>query len=281
MGKNKKGGQKGRAPYPVRADRSLGQNFLTDPAAAEAIVRACGAGKEDLVVEIGPGTGAVTGLLAQAAGKVAAVEIDERLIPVLRASLFGCENVEIINEDILKLDWDALLERKRPFGKLFVVGNLPYYITTPILLGLIEKNVPAESFTVMVQKEVAEKILAAPGEKEHGVLAALLQYYTEPELIADVPASSFSPAPKVDSAVVLLRERKERTPVKSGSAFNALVKAAFSQRRKTLLNSLSGYEGHSRDSLSAILPELGIDPLRRAETLTSEEFASLSNRLSL
>ena len=298
-----------------RAKKALGQNFISDPQIIEAIADACGAGPEDTVVEIGPGKGALTCTLAERAGRVIAVELDPDVIPLLRGNLAGAPNVEVINEDILKFDWSRVVFGQRSAdenseggrtgaadgaveagGVLRIVGNLPYYITTPILLGILEKNVPAESITVMVQKEVAERIVAGPGGKDYGVLSISLQYYADCDHVLDVPAEYFTPRPKVDSAVVNMKLKKERLLApEEEPQFFALVKAAFSQRRKTLLNSLAGYSvpgktgvkgagnqqpniSHmlSKDEISSILASAGIDPQRRPETLSIEEFAALS-----
>ena len=300
-----------------KAKRSLGQNFIRDPYIIGRIVDACGAGPLDTVVEIGPGKGALTCSLAERAGRVIAVELDSTVIPLLKGNLAGAKNVEVVNEDILKFDWSRVqpgdqrvLGSTRP-GVLRVVGNLPYYITTPILLGILEKNVPAASITVMVQKEVAERIVAPPGGRDYGVLSISLQYYAECEYVLDVPAEYFDPRPKVDSAVVNLTLKKERLlrPDEEPQFF-ALVKAAFSQRRKTLLNSLAGAKlpisaGAStnglsgsqntlgsqqlnssatimltKDRLAEALKTAGIDPQRRPETLKIEEFISLSRVLA-
>ena len=284
-----------------RAKKAFGQNFISDPQIIEAIVDASGAGPQDTVVEIGPGKGALTCLLSERAGRVIAVELDSSVIPLLKGNLAGAKNVEIVNEDILKFDWSSATENQcstpanpaNPCnsGVLRVVGNLPYYITTPILLGILEKGVPAETITVMVQKEVAERIAAGPGGKDYGVLSISLQYYADCSYVLDVPAEYFEPRPKVDSAVVNLTLKKERILApEEETGFFALVKAAFSQRRKTLLNSLAGFRMQSsngqsaaplsRDQLLAAFSAAGIDPQRRPETLSIEEFAQLYRALS-
>ena len=296
-----------------RAKKAFGQNFISDPQIIEAIVDASGAGPQDTVVEIGPGKGALTCLLSERAGRVIAVELDSSVIPLLKGNLAGAKNVEIVNEDILKFDWSLATENQcsapadpaNPCnsGVLRIVGNLPYYITTPILLGILEKGVPAETITVMVQKEVAERIAACPGGKDYGVLSISLQYYADCSYVLDVPAEYFEPRPKVDSAVVNLTLKKERILAPEEEAgFFAFVKAAFSQRRKTLLNSLAGFRPQkgkaaenagsadgkvpqsgaplSRDQLLAAFSAAGIDPQRRPETLSIEEFAQLYRALS-
>ncbi|MBQ2311573.1 MAG: ribosomal RNA small subunit methyltransferase A [Firmicutes bacterium] len=293
-----------------RAKKALGQNFINDPQIIEAIVGACSAGPDDTVVEIGPGKGALTCTLAERAKRVIAVELDSSVIPLLKGNLAGAPNVEVVNEDILKFDWsrisvpaegadsatekqcsdphtDAKTEQKpvKPCnsGVLRIVGNLPYYITTPILLGILEKNVPAKSITVMVQKEVAERICAGPGGKDYGVLSISLQYYADCSYVLDVPAEYFTPRPKVDSAVVHMTLKKERLlATEEEPQFFALVKKAFSQRRKTLLNSLVGYRTApaaaplQKEDILKALAACGIDEKRRPETLSIEEFAALS-----
>lgn len=281
-----------------RAKKALGQNFINDPQIIEAIVDACGAGPEDTVVEIGPGKGALTCTLAERAKRVIAVELDSSVIPLLKGNLAGAKNVEVVNEDILKFDWsratdfqcknDASAEAPCNSGVLRIVGNLPYYITTPILLGILEKNVPAESITVMVQKEVAERICAGPGGKDYGVLSISLQYYADCAYVLDVPAEYFTPRPKVDSAVVHMTLKKERLLApQEEPQFFALVKKAFSQRRKTLLNSLIGLTAPgsagilTKEQIAAALTATGIDGKRRPETLSIEEFAALSRAIGV
>ena len=293
-----------------RAKKALGQNFINDPQIIEAIVDACSAGPDDTVVEIGPGKGALTCTLAERAKRVIAVELDSSVIPLLKGNLAGAPNVEVVNEDILKFDWsrvsvplknadsatekqcsdphaDARMEQKpeKPCdsGVLRIVGNLPYYITTPILLGILEKNVPAKSITVMVQKEVAERICAGPGGKDYGVLSISLQYYADCSYVLDVPAEYFTPRPKVDSAVVHMTLKKERLLApEEEPQFFAVVKKAFSQRRKTLLNSLVGYRTApgaaplQKEDILKALAACGVDEKRRPETLSIEEFAALS-----
>ena len=282
-----------------KAKKALGQNFISDPQIIEAIVSASQAGTFDTVVEIGPGKGALTCSLAKRVRRVVAVELDSSVIPLLKGNLAGAPNVEVVNEDILKFDWNSVTENQCAqglkaeipcnSGVLRIIGNLPYYITTPILLGILEKNVPAESITVMVQKEVADRIAAKPGGRDYGVLSVTLQYYADCEKVLDVPAEYFEPRPKVDSAVVHMRLKKERL-LKGGDEqkFFAVVKAAFSQRRKTLLNSLSGAVLAGSQPDGACCPILtktrvlqaleasGIDPQRRPETLTIEEFRALT-----
>ena len=261
-----------------RTKKSLGQNFLKDENTVEAIADAAGCGPTDTVVEIGPGLGVLTDALSRRAGRVVAVEIDDRLIPILKARFALRKNVEIVHEDILKFDWTGIKTEKG--GSLYIAGNLPYYITTPILLGILEKKVPARSITVMVQKEVADRIAAPPGGKDYGVLSLSLQYYGYPRKVIDVPAEYFEPRPKVDSAVVVLELKDKRALDGEGEKkFFRLVKQAFSQRRKTLSNSLSGFCGKTKDEIERILDENGIDPKRRAETLSLDEYIKLSKEI--
>ena len=275
----------------MQANKSLGQNFLKDEAVVEAIAKAAVAGPEDEVLEIGPGLGILTEALAVHAARVTAVEIDSRLIPILRTRLFGFKNVTLVNEDFLKLDINELLsESDRP---LRIVGNLPYYITTPILMKLLEDGVDAASVTVMVQKEVAEKIMAAPGSKVYGVLAAILQYFYDVRLVIEAPAACFDPRPKVDSAVIQLVPRfcsaalgdrpGDALPLRLSSSarfrYISLVKAAFSQRRKTLPNSLAGYLGKNKEQWASLLRSAGIDPGLRAEALSPGAFESILGAL--
>ncbi|MBQ2042508.1 MAG: 16S rRNA (adenine(1518)-N(6)/adenine(1519)-N(6))-dimethyltransferase RsmA [Firmicutes bacterium] len=281
-----------------KAKKAFGQNFISDPQIIEAIADAGRVGPEDTVVEIGPGKGALTCTLAERAARVIAVELDAEVIPLLKGNLAGAPNVEVVNEDILKFDWSravggsfATEKQCKPespcnSGVLRIIGNLPYYITTPILLGIFEKNVPAESITVMVQKEVAERICASPGGKDYGVLSISLQYYADCSYVLDVPAEYFSPRPKVDSAVVHMTLKKESLLApEEEQQFFALVKKAFSQRRKTLLNSLVGYcpapgaAPVQKEDILKALAACGIDEKRRPETLSIEEFASLSGAL--
>ena len=260
-----------------KAKKSLGQNFLKDDAVIEAIADAAGCGPDDTAVEIGPGLGALTDALSERAKRVVAVELDDRLIPVLKAKFALRDNVEIVHEDILKFDWSSLDPKG---GDLYIAGNLPYYITTPILLGIMEKKVPAKRITVMVQKEVADRITAPPGGKDYGVLSVSLQYYAYAKKVIDVPSVCFEPRPKVDSAVVTLDLKEERALDGEGEKrFFALVKKAFSQRRKTLSNSLTGLDGKTKEEIEKLLLGNGIDPGRRAETLSLDEYINLSKEI--
>ncbi|MBO4818638.1 MAG: 16S rRNA (adenine(1518)-N(6)/adenine(1519)-N(6))-dimethyltransferase RsmA [Firmicutes bacterium] len=261
-----------------KTKKSLGQNFLKDEIVIEQIAQAAGCGPMDTVVEIGPGLGVLTDALSERAGKVIAVELDDRLIPILNTRFALRDNVEIVHEDILKFDWSGVSPEEG--GDLHIAGNLPYYITTPILLGILEKKVPAKSITVMVQKEVADRIVAPPGGKDYGVLSISLQYYAKARKVLDVPAECFDPKPKVDSSVVVLDLKEERAlaPDEEGKFFR-LVKQAFMQRRKTLSNSLSGFDGKGKEEIEEILLRNGIDPKRRAETLSLEEYIQLSKEI--
>lgn len=271
--------------HHFQLSKSLGQNFLTDGNVVDQIIASAAAGPCDLVIEIGPGVGVLTAAAAETAGKVIAVEIDKNLIPILRETLSDFSNVEIINQDILKTDLGEILAQNeeingRPRGGVKIIGNLPYYITTPIIMKLLEDGTKADSLTIMLQKEVADRILAAPGSKTYGALSVAVQYYSTVHPVAYVPKEVFVPRPKVDSAVIRLELRKEKPVVLlSEAAFFATVRGGFGQRRKTLLNSLTGVLGKTKNDINAILEQVGIDPKRRAETLSIEEFAALSNAI--
>lgn len=268
-----------RRKYGFHNAKSLGQNFLTDKGVIDEIIGAADIGKEDLVIEIGPGFGVLTREEASLARKVCAIELDRRLIPVLGETLAEFDNVEVINRDVLETDLKAIIA-EAGCARTKIIGNLPYYITTPILMALLEGGVPAESIIVMMQKEVAERVLAAPGGRIYGALSVAVDYYCEAELVTEVPKESFLPAPKVDSAVVKLILRKER-PVEltDEKLFFSCVKAGFGQRRKTLLNSLTG-TGYGKAEIEAALEEAGIAGSRRAETLSVAEFAAVANALA-
>lgn len=265
--------------HGFKFSKSLGQNFLTDKNIIDEIIEGAEIGREDAVVEIGPGIGVLTCEAAQIADRVFAVEIDKRLIPILRENLKDFDNVQIINEDILKLDVNKITDGISQ-EKVKIIGNLPYYITTPIIMKLLEDGVKAESITIMMQKEVADRIKAAPGSKAYGAISVAVQYYCTVEKIASVPRSVFVPQPNVDSAVLKLNIRKEK-PVELANQklFFDCIKAGFGQRRKTLLNSLQTLQGTSRDLIGESLRAAGIDQARRAETLSLEEFAQISNEV--
>ncbi len=261
--------------------KSLGQNFLLDNSVITSMADAAEITGDDLVIEIGPGIGVLTYEIAKRAGRVVAVELDKSLIPVLKYTLAEYNNVEIINDDVLKVDLKKIIEEKNPEAprNVKVLGNLPYYITTPIITDLLENGVPTESITIMMQKEVAERIVANPGSKTFGALSVAVQFYCEVERVVEVPRDSFFPAPKVDSEVLKLRVLEKPTvDVNDKERFFALVKAGFGQRRKTLSNSLLS-TGIEKEKILAALKCAGIDPMRRAETLSLKEFADLSNHL--
>ena len=265
-----------------RHSKSLGQNFLKDDGVIADIIEGSEIAEDDLVIEIGPGAGALTKAAADAAGKLVAIEIDKRLIPVLEARFAGRDEVEIINEDILKTDLNAIIDRDRTerggAGKVRIIGNLPYYITTPIIMKILEEGVKADSITAMMQKEVADRISAAPGSKTYGALSVAVQYYCEVTKICDVGRHLFVPQPKVDSAVIRMDVRGEKpVEVRDEKVFFQCIKAGFGQRRKTLLNSLQGAAGADKARVEEVLSQTGIDKNRRAETLTIEEFAKLAD----
>lgn len=257
--------------------KGLGQNFLTSSAVIENIAEtAAGSG----ILEIGPGFGVLTHELSRVADKVVSLEIDERLINVLAFTLSDCNNVKVINADVLKTDLKKLIADEFG-GRINVAANLPYYITTPIITRLLEERLPIDNIIVMVQKEVAERMKAEPSSKDYGAVTLLCRYYAEPEITDIVPAQMFVPPPKVDSAVLRLRMLDEpRVKVVDEKVFFSTVKAAFSQRRKTLLNCISSYFSAPKDIVSDWLTESGIDPLRRGETLSIEEFAILSDNIA-
>ena len=272
-----------REKHGFRHSKSLGQNFLSDIHIIEDIVDGSDIEPEDLVIEIGPGMGVLTAAAAERAGKVIAVEIDKKLIPILKETLAEYDNVEIINADIMKTDLTEIVEANRPAdgGKVRVIGNLPYYITTPIIMKLLEESVPADSITIMMQKEVADRIKAGPGGKDYGALTVAVGFYCTITHVADAPKEVFVPRPKVDSTVIRLDLRKE-CPVDliDQKIFFETVKGGFGQRRKTLLNSLTGVRGLPKPEIADTLDAAGIDPKRRAETLSLDEFAAVANEIA-
>lgn len=258
--------------------KSFGQNFLIDSHVIDKIIRAAEITPEDNVLEIGPGIGTLTQYLAESAGKVVAVEIDEKLIPVLEETLAEYDNVRVINEDILKCDIDSIFGGE-PFK---VVANLPYYITTPIIMGLLEGKSHFDSLTVMIQKEVADRMKAGPGTKDYGALSLAVQYYAEPYLAANVPPNCFMPRPNVGSAVIRLKRRPEpAVQVKDEKLLFGLIRAAFMERRKTLLNAVKNSKelDISKERVEEVLTELGIDTRIRGEALNLEQFALLADNL--
>ncbi len=263
--------------------KKYGQNFLVDPAVAEEIVSAAEITEDDLVLEIGPGIGTMTQYLCVYAREVVAVEVDRMLIPVLEDTLQGYPNVEVIHNDILKVDIRQIAEEKNGGKPIKIVANLPYYITTPIIMTLLEKRVPFENITIMVQKEVAERMQAGPGTKDYGALSLAVQYYSEPEVTATVPPNCFMPRPKVDSAVIRLNARAEpAVRVDDEELLFRLIRASFNQRRKTLVNGLKNSEelDFSKEEIEQAVAAIGKPLTVRGETLTLEEFGALSDALS-
>ena len=270
------------ARHGFRFSKSLGQNFLIDGNVLNKIIEGAGVTKQDKILEIGPGVGTLTQALARKAGAVTAVEIDRTLLPILEETLKGLSNVRVLRGDILKLDLNELIREQFQGSPFKVVANLPYYITTPIIMRFLEEEHPFISITVMIQKEVAERMAAGPGTREYGSLSTAVQFFTCPRILARVPANAFLPPPKVDSVVISLERRKEpAVAVNSRADFFRVSRAAFCQRRKTLLNSLSasGLTDMDKSAWKKTLQELGIDPMRRGETLTLEELARLSNHI--
>ena len=270
-----------RAKHDFRHSKSLGQNFLSDKNIIDAIIEGSEIGAEDLVIEIGPGMGVLTAAAAECASRVVAVEIDRHMIPILTETLENYDNVEIINADVMKTDLSEVVEKYRTSGKVRIIGNLPYYITTPIVMKLLEERVPADSITIMMQKEVADRIKASPGSKTYGALSVAVGFYCTVRHIANAPKEVFVPRPKVDSTVIRLDVRQER-PVElvDEKLFFETIKKGFGQRRKTLLNSLTGIRGMPKESIAAVLADCGIDFRRRAETLSMSEFADLANEIA-
>lgn len=268
-----------REEFGFKFSKSLGQNFLTDKNIIDKIVDGAQIGPEDTVIEIGPGIGVITSEAARKAKKVIAIEIDKSLIPILSKTLGDYDNVKVINEDVLKININKLIEEESARG-VKIMGNLPYYITTPIIMKILEEEVNADSITIMMQKEVADRIKALPGSKTYGALSVAVQYYCTVEKVADVPRSVFVPQPNVDSVVLRLNIRdKKPVEVTDRSLFFDCVKAGFGQRRKTLLNSLQGVKGVDKAIIAESLDGAGIESGRRAETLTIEEFGRISNEV--
>lgn len=269
--------------YRFSFQKKFGQNFLIDTHVLNKIIRAAEIGKDDMVLEIGPGIGTMTQYLAEAAGKVVAVEIDKNLIPILEDTLSGYENVRILNEDVLKVDIGKLVDEENGGRPIKVVANLPYYITTPIIMGLFENKVPVVSITVMVQKEVAERMQTGPGNKDYGALSLAVQYYADAYIVANVPPNCFMPRPKVGSAVIrLTRHENPPVKVKDESLMFDLIRASFNQRRKTLANGLNNSEKleFSKEAIMEAIECLGKGSSVRGETLTLSDFAKLSDFLA-
>ncbi|MDE5748894.1 MAG: 16S rRNA (adenine(1518)-N(6)/adenine(1519)-N(6))-dimethyltransferase RsmA [Acetatifactor sp.] len=266
--------------YNFVFQKKFGQNFLIDSHVLEKIVDAAQITDEDCVLEIGPGIGTMTQYLAESAREVVAVEIDRALIPILQDTLSGYDNVTVLNEDIMKVDVGRIVRERNQGKPIKVVANLPYYITTPIVMSLLENHVPLQSITVMVQREVADRMQVGPGTKDYGALSLAVQYYTKPEIVAHVPANCFMPRPSVDSAVIrLTRYQEPPVEVQDEKYLFALIRASFNQRRKTLANGLANGMGIPREQVTAALEEMGLTATTRGEALTLEQFARLSNLL--
>ena len=268
--------------YEFAFQKKFGQNFLIDTHVLDKIISAAEITKDDLVVEIGPGIGTMTQYLACAAREVVAIEIDKMLIPILQDTLSAYDNVTIINEDVLKVDLNKLAEEKNGGRPVKVVANLPYYITTPIIMGLFENHVPLHSITIMVQKEVADRMRMGPGTKDYGALSLAVQYYAEPYLVANVPQNCFMPRPKIGSAVIKLTvHEKPPVTVRDEKLMFKLIRASFNQRRKTLQNGLSNDRSLnlSKEQIAAAIEQLRLSPTVRGETLSLGQFAELSNIL--
>lgn len=260
--------------------KSLGQNFLVNPSVCPKMAELCGADENTGVIEVGAGIGVLTKELSKRAKKVVSIELDTRLIPVLSETLDGCLNTEVINDDILKIDLQKLIEEKFSGMKVVVCANLPYYITTPVITRFLESGLNIESVTVMIQKEVADRLIAGCGSRGAGAITVCVDYYSEAKKLFDVSRGSFMPAPKVDSSVIRLDIRKE-PPVKVGDEkkFFRVVKAAFAQRRKTVLNSVSSSLGISKETVSAALENAGLKSTVRAEEMSLFDFSAFSEEL--
>ncbi len=269
--------------YPFIFQKKFGQNFLIDPHVLDKIITSSNITKEDCVLEIGPGIGSVTQALLDNAGKVISIEIDNQLIPILTENFKDYKNFKLIHNDVLKVDLKELLSSEAQGFNIKVVANLPYYITTPIIMMLLENKLPIESITVMVQKEVADRMAAKPNNKQYGAITVSMKYYCETYLVANVPRNCFMPRPNIDSAVIKLTLHKE-PPIKVNNEklFFTIIKAAFAQRRKTLLNTLNSTANLdiSKDALKEILDESGIGSSTRGETLALEDFAKLSDLIN-
>ena len=266
--------------YQFAFQKRFGQNFLFDAHVLEKIVSAAGITKDDCVLEIGPGIGTMTQYLAESAGQVIAVEIDTNLLPILADTLKDYSNVKVINQDILKVDINELVKEYNNGRPIKVVANLPYYITTPIIMGLFESNVPIDNITVMVQKEVADRMQVGPGSKDYGALSLAVQYYASPYIVANVPPNCFIPRPNVGSAVIrLTRYQEPPVQVKDPKLMFKLIRASFNQRRKTLQNGLNNSPeiSFSKEEITKAIESLGVSPSVRGEALSLEQFAQLAN----
>ena len=267
--------------FHIRANKSLGQNFLVSEQVVEAIVDSSCIGKQDFVIEIGPGLGTLTKFLIQKAGKVLAVELDRKMISILENRFANCDNFSLLNQDILKVDLKKIIEEEKAKGKIKnvkIVANLPYYITTPIIMKLLEDKLPLESITVMIQKEVADRLIAIPGDKETGAITYRVYYYAEAEAIMEVPKESFIPEPEVTSKVIKLNIRKEpAVKIEEEEVLFRIIKCAFLQRRKTLLNALVNAKVFlNKEEGVKILEEIGLEQDVRAEKLRLEDYAKIT-----
>ena len=269
--------------YKFNFQKKFGQNFLIDTHVLDKIIRESGITKEDCVLEIGPGIGTMTQYLAENAREVVAVEIDDHLIPILEDTLSAYDNVTVIHDDILKVDIGKIVEEKNAGKPIKVVANLPYYITTPIIMGLFESHVPLKSITIMVQKEVADRMQVGPGTKDYGALSLAVQYYAKPEIVANVPPNCFMPRPNVGSAVIRLT-KYENPPVfvENEEFMFSLIRATFNQRRKTLVNAIGNAPNLniSKEMVTEVLSEMGESATVRGETFTLEKFAEFTNKIS-
>lgn len=268
--------------YEFCFQKKFGQNFLIDGHVLDKIIAGAGVTKDDMVLEIGPGIGTMTQYLAEAAGKVVAVEIDRNLLPILQETLADYDNVKVIHADVLSLDLEKLVQEENGGRPIKVVANLPYYITTPIIMALFEQHVPLANVTVMVQKEVAARMKSGPGSKDYGALSLAVQYYAEPYIVANVPCNCFMPRPNVDSAVIrLTRYEEPPVQVKDEKMLFKIIRASFNQRRKTLQNGLNNSSelNFTKDQIAAAIAEAGFSPSVRGEALTMEQFAKLTDIL--
>ena len=268
--------------YEFCFQKKFGQNFLIDGHVLDKIIAGAGVTKDDMVLEIGPGIGTMTQYLAEAAGKVVAVEIDRNLLPILQETLADYDNVKVIHADVLSLDLEKLVQEENGGRPIKVVANLPYYITTPIIMALFEQHVPLANVTVMVQKDVAARMKSGPGSKDYGALSLAVQYYAEPYIVANVPCNCFMPRPNVDSAVIrLTRYEEPPVQVKDEKMLFKIIRASFNQRRKTLQNGLNNSSelNFTKDQIAAAIAEAGFSPSVRGEALTLEQFAKLTDIL--
>lgn len=266
--------------HGFRFSKSLGQNFLIDGNVIDKIIDGSNIGIDDGIIEVGPGIGTLTQKLCESAGKVVAIELDNNLLPILQETLGDYDNVEIVHGDVLKVDLRKIIRERLEGRKVKVVANLPYYITTPIIMKFLEESLDIDKIVVMVQKEVAFRMKATPGNKDYGALSIAVQYYSQPEIIVDVPKNVFMPRPNVDSAVIMLNVYKDPIiKVKDQRLFFNVVKAAFGKRRKTLLNALIGSIELEKEEIILALERSEIDPIRRGETLDIVEFARLSDEI--